>query len=457
MNDSTSPHVFFLSIPGLRAGDLDRMSKLASLFTGGHRATLRSSFPAVTWPAQANMLTGKLPASHGVIANGFYWRDRNEVEMWTAGNEVIESPQIWDLMKERRPELTSAAWFPMLSKRCGADYVCMPAPVHNPDGSESMWCYTKPTELYGALLDSLGHFPLQHFWGPVANIQSTKWILDSAAITVQRFAPNFFYLYLPHLDYAAQRSGPDSEAAQAALAELDEVIGEFASQVQSSLPGRADWIAVSEYTIGDVNHVVYPNRILREAGLLQVVATEQGEALDFAGSAAWALVDHQFSHIFVREAEQVSAVRALFEGRAGVARVLAGDDRAALGMNHPRSGEVIVVSVPESWQAYYWWLDDAQAPSFARTVDIHRKPGYDPIELFWNKEAGGVPLDATLVRGSHGAPHEREDGVMLSSQPLPVAIQDTEVAGHVLAETWDRLIKRSRVSPRLGICQSRSD
>jgi predicted AlkP superfamily pyrophosphatase or phosphodiesterase len=166
---------------------------------------------------QTNMLTGKLPAEHGIVANGFFWRERNEVEMWTAWNEVILAPQIWDMLHQREAKRTSAALFPMLSKGSGADYVCMPAPIHNPDGSESLWCYTKPTELYGELRDSLGHFPLMNFWGPMANIKSTAWIAESAIHTAKRFQPNFNYIYLPHLDYAAQRTGPNSPAAQQAV------------------------------------------------------------------------------------------------------------------------------------------------------------------------------------------------------------------------------------------------
>ena len=131
--------------PASAPQDLAAMPNLSRLTAGGDRATLTPSFPAVTWPVQANMLTGKLPREHGVIANGFYWRDKHEVEMWTAWNDNIQQPQIWDLLHQKDPKsLTSAVWFPMLSKGCGADYICMPAPIHNPDGSESLWCYTKP-------------------------------------------------------------------------------------------------------------------------------------------------------------------------------------------------------------------------------------------------------------------------------------------------------------------------
>ncbi len=159
------------------------------------------------------MTTGKSPTAHGVVANGFYWRDKNQVEMWTAWNDAIQAPQIWDILHQHDSEIRSAIWFPMLAKGAGADLICTPAPIHNPDGSESLWCYTQPANLYGELRDALGHFPLQHFWGPIANIKSTAWIVDSAVHVAKTERPNFFYIYLPHLDYAAQKTGPDSPAA----------------------------------------------------------------------------------------------------------------------------------------------------------------------------------------------------------------------------------------------------
>jgi predicted AlkP superfamily pyrophosphatase or phosphodiesterase len=413
--------VVFLSIPGLRPSDLDAMPKLAALMAAGDRADLTASFPCVTWPVQANMLTGHLPATHGVIANGFYWRDQQQVEMWTAWNDKITAPQIWDRLHQLSPKLTSAVWFPMLSKGCGADYVCMPAPIHHPDGAEELWCYTQPRELYGELRDRLGHFPLQHFWGPLANIKSTEWIASSAEHAAARFRPKFFYLYLPHLEYAAQRTGPDSPPAIAAVAELDAVIGAMADGFATAYGDiEPVWIAASEYVITPVSHVAYPNRVLREAGLLAVRDTGDGEHLDLAASRAWALVDHQFSHVFVQDADAATQRRVaeLFRGVEGIAEVLAGDERARYALNHPRSGEVILVSEPHSWQAYYWWLDDQRAPGFARTVDIHRKPGYDPVELHVDMPSRTIPLDATRVKGSHGAPvhSDSQRGVIVASQ-----------------------------------------
>jgi predicted AlkP superfamily pyrophosphatase or phosphodiesterase len=214
-------HVILLSIPGLREKDVAGMSNLRELLAGGEIADLVPSFPCVTCPVQANLTTGTLPREHGVVANGFYWRQRHEVEMWTSPSSCIERPQVWDLLREQKPGSTSAVWFPLHSKECGADYVCTPAPIHNPDGSESLWCYTRPGDLYGTLRDELGHFPLHHFWGPMANVKATDWIVDSAIHAVRAWRPNFFYAYLPALDYAPQRNGPESDEAQKAVAELD--------------------------------------------------------------------------------------------------------------------------------------------------------------------------------------------------------------------------------------------
>ena len=432
-------HVFLLSVPGLRSQDLAEMPNLKSLVADGDAAPLVPSFPAVTWPAQSNMLTGELANRHGVVANGFYWRDRHEVEMWTATNDKIQAPQIWDRLHTHDAALTSAAWFPMLSKASNADVICMPAPIHNPDGSESLWCYSRPIELYGELRDALGHFPLQNFWGPMANISSTRWIAESAAHAARIHQPRFFYVYLPHLDYAAQKNGPDSPEATAACQQLDEVLGAFTESIHATYAEAPLWLVASEYVIVPVNHVCYPNRMLRGAGFLTCNDADGHEELDIPSSRAWALVDHQFSHVYVRDQNDIGPVADLFRGCEGIAEVLVGDQRATWSMDHERSGEIVLISEPHSWQAYYWWTDDARAPTYARTVDIHRKPGYDPVELHWDHERRCVPLDATLIRGSHGAPARAENqyGVLLSSQkgvfvehPLP----DTDVCEIVLRQ-----------------------
>jgi predicted AlkP superfamily pyrophosphatase or phosphodiesterase len=420
--------------------DVAAMPSLAALAAAGDQISLVPSFPAVTCPVQANMTTGKMPAEHGVVANGFYWRDKREVEMWTAWNECIQRPQIWDILHEHDPSITSAVWFALHSKGCGADLVCTPAPIHNPDGSESLWCYTKPTEMYGTLRDALGHFPLMNFWGPLANIKSTAWIADSAVAAAQQSRPNFFYIYLPHLDYAAQKSGPDSPAAIEALGELNRVLVKLIAGMNEAYGARPPlWLVASEYTIGPVNHVVYPNRVLREAGFLQVTDHGEGELIDFQASRAWALVDHQLSHLFLADPLEAERVAELFRGREGIDEVLVGEQRARYELDHERAGDVVLISRPNSWQAYYWWTSDERAPKFARTVDIHRKPGYDPVEMHFDPASRGIPLDATLVQGSHGAPprDESQRGPIIASEKgvlVGQSMADTDVCELVLRQ-----------------------
>jgi hypothetical protein len=431
--------LILLSIPALREKDVAVMRRLRSLTAGGEIADLTPSFPCVTCPVQAAMTTGRRPAEHGIVANGIYWRDRRQVEMWTAPNDCIERTQVWDLLGHHGRGFSSAVWFPLHSKGCEADYVCTPAPIHNPDGSESLWCYTRPTELYGTLRDALGHFPLVNYWGPMAGIQSSDWIADSAVLAARQWQPDFFYIYLPALDYAAQRSGPESAAADQAIADLDEVIGRLAEGMAAAYGDELLWLVAGEYAITPVDHVSYPNRMLREAGLLAVREEADGEHLDLERSRAFAMVDHQFSHVFVADGEEQLAARVaeIFRGQPGIAEVLVGTERGRYGLEHPRSGEVILISTPRSWQAYYWWLADDRAPAFARTVDIHRKPGYDPVELCFDPATRSIPLDATRIKGSHGAPaaDRSQRTVLLASEPVMFpgsSVQDTDVFGVVL-------------------------
>lgn len=431
--------VILLSIPALREKDVAVMPKLRALMAGGEIAELVPSFPCVTCPVQANMTTGSLPRDHGVVANGFYWREKRQVEMWTSPNDCIGKPQIWDLLSHAPGGPTAAVWFPLHSKGCEAEYVCTPAPIHNPDGTESLWCYTRPTELYGTLRDTMGHFPLHYFWGPLANIKATEWIARSAVFAAKKHRPDFFYVYLPHLDYAAQKTGPESVAADTAVADLDTVIGTLADGMREAYGDELLWLVAGEYTITPVDHVCYPNRILREAGLLAVREEDGAEHLDLEASRAFAMVDHQFAHVFTTDRDEGLAQRVaeIFRKEEGIAEVLVGDDRARYALDHPNSGEVVLISTPRSWQAYYWWLDDDRAPAFARTVDIHRKPGYDPVEQHLDMATKSIPLDATLVKGSHGAPavDRSQRSVLLASDPTLFpgpSVADRDVFGIVM-------------------------
>ena len=436
-------HTVLVSVPGLREQDLPHMPNLSAIANRGDVKPLTASFPCVTCPVQANLTTGVGPDVHGVVANGFYYRDKGEVELWTAWNECIEAPQIWDLLHEHDPAITSAVWFPMHSKGAGADYICTPAPIHNPDGSESLWCYTKPRELYGELRDEFGHFPLMNFWGPIANIKSSDWIVDSAVHAAQKFQPNFSYIYVTHLDYAAQKTGPDSPEAKQAVVDIDVALGRLIDGYESAGLGEIHWLFASEYVITEVDEVAYPNRILREANFLNLNEDEGLEYLVPGESRAWAMVDHQLAHVFVKEQEDVEAVANLFRENSLIEEVLVDSERDKYKLDHPRSGEVVLIAKSNAWFAYYWWVDDAKAPSFARTVDIHRKPGYDPVEMFIDMPSKQTPLDATLVKGSHGYPGST--GVLVSSTKLGEdSYLDTDVAGLVLKDFGVNSVSNSK-------------
>jgi predicted AlkP superfamily pyrophosphatase or phosphodiesterase len=434
-----SQHVVLISLPGLRSQDLDLMPNLKALADRGGSRPLVPSFPAVTCPVQATLTTGVTPDKHGITANGFFWREKQQVELWTAWNEIFEAPQVWDILHEKDESITSAVWFPLHIKGCGGDYICTFAPIHNPDGSESLWCYTKPTEMYGELRDTFGHFPLKHFWGPLANIKSSDWIIDSGIHGAKKYQPNLSYVYLPHLDYAAQKFGPDSEQALAAVKEIDAGLERMIAGYEEAM-GEVTWLVASEYVITTVDGVSYPNRKLREAGFLALDTDDDGkEVLNPGASTAWALADHQLAHVYVQNEAAIHGVAELFRNDPDVEKVLVGVERAEYNLDHPRSGEVVLISKPEKWFAYYWWLDDANAPAFAHTVDIHRKPGYDPVEMFFNMETKSTPLDATLVKGSHGYPADdpSRQGVIVSSNADLLAdknsVADTDVTPMILS------------------------
>ena len=401
------PHLILVSMPGLRRRDLEHMPRLAALATQGGCRDFAPSFPCVTSSVQAGLLTGRGPQGHGIIGNGFYHRDRHAVELWVGRAGLIEGDTLWDTLRARG--ISSAVWMAQNIRDAAADYIVTPEPIHHPDGRMDLWCYSKPDGLYQRLHTDLGHFPLMNYWGPMTSVKSTEWIVNAALWLIQRERPRFNFIYVPHLDYAGQKFGPNSPQQIAACLEADVQLGRLLDGLAAIGLAAAPVLVVGEYAMTDVTRVRYPNRILRDAGLLALDEREGREFLNVERSAAFAVVDHQFAHVYVQDRTDIDAACGLFEGLPGIADVLTGPDRARFGVDHPRSGEVVVVCEPDTWLAYYWWHDDAKAPPFARTVDIHAKPGYDPVEMFIDPATRSIPLDARLIKGSHGAPAVRAD------------------------------------------------
>jgi len=396
-------------------------------------AHIDAVIPAVTATAHATYLTGKLPAEHGAVGNGWYFRDRDEVKFWRQSNRLVEAPKIWDLAKELDPTFTCANiswWFNMNST---VDYLLTPRPMYPSDGRKIPDCYTKPMGLRDELQRELGQFPLFNFWGANASIVSSQWIAGAAKIFERTFSPTLTLVYLPHLDYCLQKHGPDLTFIAKDLQEIDEVTGDLIDFYEQA---GARVILVSEYGIMPVSKPVHLNRVYRERGWLSWREELGSEMIDVATCAAFAVADHQIAHIYVNDPAMIDDVKRVTEATEGVARVLDEAGKREMGLDHERSGELIALAEPDAWFTYYCWVDDAKAPDYARTVDIHQKPGYDPAELFLDpadrfvKAKAGlalakkklgfrylmevVPLDASYVRGSHGIPTARvEDGPML--------------------------------------------
>ena len=407
------------ALVGEHTPNLQRLAK-----RGGLRP-LRTVTPAVTCTVQSTLVTGLAPGRHGIVANGWYFRDLSEIWLWRQSNRLVAGEKIWDAAKARDASFTCAKMFWWYNMYSSADWSATPRPMYPADGRKIPDHYAQPVQLHDELDAKLGQFPLFKFWGPLTDISSTEWIAKATLHVMQTRNPTLALTYLPHLDYNLQRFGPDlaHPRVQQDLREIDAVCGTLIDYAASS--GR-DVIVVSEYGITPVTDAVHINRALRKAGLIAVRPEEFGcEVLDPGASAAFAVADHQIAHVYVNDRSRISEVRALLEKLDGVERVLDEAGKREMGLDHERSGELVAISKADRWFSYYYWLDDRLAPDFARTVDIHRKPGYDPVELFVDPEirfpmlATGWRLakrklglrtlldvislkDTALVKGSHG-------------------------------------------------------
>jgi predicted AlkP superfamily pyrophosphatase or phosphodiesterase len=439
---------------------------LAAFARAGAMQPMTAVLPAVTCTAQSSMVTGTLPREHGCVANGWYFRELAEIWFWRQSNHLVAGEKIWEAAARRDPDFTCAKLFWWYNMYSSATWSVTPRPLYPADGRKLPDVYSTPIELRDELQAKLGQFPLFSFWGPATDIAATRWIADCARHVYDTRHPTLTLVYLPHLDYVLQRLGPNEPAIAKDLQEIDAVCGELIDHVRRD---GAHVIVVSEYGITKVRDAVHVNRALREAGLLAVKPELGRDMLDAGASEAFAVADHQLAHVYVRRRELVPQVRRLVAGLDGVATVLDDEGKRAAGLDHPRSGELVAVSAADRWFSYYFWLDDDRAPDYARTVDIHRKPGYDPVELFLDptlwvpqvkvgwalaKKTLGfrylmdvIPLDARLVQGSHGRPTDAPSAgpLFMTSAPdrLPTdrALHTTDVKELVLRHVFDTAVR----------------
>jgi predicted AlkP superfamily pyrophosphatase or phosphodiesterase len=438
--------IVLINAVGLTPRLLEHAPRLKAIAATGWVADMPEVLPAVTCTAQATILTGELPNKHGVVANGWLFRDTNEVRFWQQCNRLIQTEPLYATArrraKERGKEFKSAKLFWWFNQGAAVDISITPKPHYAVNGNKAFGVTGVPPGVSAELEDLLGAFPFPQFWGPMAGVKSTRWIAAAAQLVVKVHKPTLTLVYLPHLDYNPQRFGPSGIDMPKCVKELDDACEPLLDAAREL--GAQVWV-VSEYGHCDVSRPVYPNRALRTANLLEVRAGPFGEQLDLYGSRAFAVCDHQLAHVYVRDAEDVPRIRDLLAPLSGVTNVLAGEERAAIHLDHERSGEIILLSQPDAWFAYPFWLDDKLAPDYARAVAIHHKPGFDPCELFFDprlrfpklhaarrllqKKLGFrmtmdvVPLDASIVRGSHGLaaadPRDRPILIGHGSNPGP--------------------------------------
>lgn len=437
---------------------------LNELVKGGLLRPLATITPAVTCSAQSTLLTGKLPVEHGIVANGWYFRELSEIWFWRQSNQLVEAKKVWELGRERNPGFTCANLFWWYNMYSSADWSVTPRPMYPADGRKLPDVYSHPPELRGELQAELGQFPLFHFWGPAADIRSSRWITQAALRVMAKYSPTLTLVYLPHLDYGLQRLGPDlaHPRIKADLREVDALVGELVADARKR--GRRV-VVLSEYGITKVTGSVALNRALRERGWIAIREELGRELLDAGACEAFAVADHQLAHVYVRRPELIGEVRACLEKLEGVERVLDRKQQEALGLHHPRSGELVAISRADRWFSYAYWQKPERAPDFATTVDIHRKPGYDPVELFLDPKLGWPPFSIGwrlarkklgfrglmdvisadgdhLVKGSHGRVTDdpRQGPLFISSEPALAGsgtLAATDVAELLLKHVFD--------------------
>ena len=428
-----------LDVVGLRPEHLDgeRTPNLSELLAGNTTTHLQPQFPALTVPAQTTMATGQSPALHGDVASGSYDRTRDEVEFWSRDRGDRE--RIWEAASDAG--LTTAALFFQHLIGTTADVAITPSPIEDEDHNLiEMNCWTNPDGLYEELQGEYGHFPLHNYWGPAADEPSSRWILTAAGDLIERYDPDLLWVYVPHLDYTGLRTGPDREAFDRALETVDGLVGAFLDDLRvDDRWGETVVNVVSEYGFHGVDRPVFPNRALRVEGLLSTHDEGGTGNVDFAASDAFAMVDHQVAHVYVEEGTTGAARQALAD-LDGIDRILTGDERAEYGLDHPDAGDLVLVAEPDAWFQYYWWTDQDDAPDYARSVDIHRKPGFDPCELFLDDD-GMISLDPTRVGGSHGRVDERGRGCYgLGGPAAPEAGLPAVVDARAVAPTLAALL-----------------
>jgi len=328
------------------------------------------------------------------------FRDLERPMFWEQSARLVEGERVWEVFRKNGRKVAMLFWQQSIGEQ--ADMIISPAPVHKHGGGMIQSCYSKPADLYEKLCRGVGKaFDLKHYWGPLASRKSSDWIAQATACLLGTpDAPDLCFTYLPVLDYDLQRYGPGSPQARKALDAFSDQLALLISAAE-----RHDYhvLVFGDYGIEPVSEAVPPNLALRETGMAQFRSIRGMLYPDYSASRAFAVADHQVAHVYVRDDTDISAVAGILAALPGVDATMDRGAREEAGINHRRSGDLVLVAGNDRWFAYPWWQDKREAPDYASHVDIHNKPGYDPCELFFGWPPIGVSMNTGRVRGSHGA------------------------------------------------------
>jgi predicted AlkP superfamily pyrophosphatase or phosphodiesterase len=393
--------LIIFDIVGLSKKQYDQIKpqNISKILENGSISSFNPSFPAVTCSVQASIFSGTYPSEHGIISNGYYDEILKNISFWEQSSNLVNSPRIWDILKNNIVNFKSGLLFLQNSLYSNSDVIITPKPIHL-DDKMIMWCYSKPVNFYEKISESLGNFDLKSYWGPFSSIKSSTWIINSAKKTIETHKPDLLIVYLPHLDYTSQKFGPDSDEFKESVIELDNLLGDFSLFLDEEFKNEYEIMILSEYTFNSVNRSISPNLILRQHGLLSTRRIEGKDYIDYELSKAFAMVDHQIAHIFINPGYEDEVYQILKTENLGT--ILDSELQKKLKINHNKSGNLILCADTNSWFNYYWWDDIKYAPDFTFGVDIHRKPGYDPLELFIDFKTKQISHDTSLIKGSHG-------------------------------------------------------
>jgi len=408
-------HLIVVDIAGLEPGLIseDRTPNICSLSAKGEFARVRPVFPAVTCTSQASMLSGTYPRQHGIISNGLYDRQTHTVSFWEQSSSLVQAEKVWDIAKRGGSGRTTAVLFWQNTMYADADIVLTPRPLHMEDRM-IMWCYSRPPGLYEKISYEIGKFDLSTYWGPLASNKSSEWIGKASELVLERQKPNILFTYIPHLDYIFQREGIFPKNLKEEIRFVDNIVGNIMKKtIDLGIRDQTQFVILSEYGFSDVTSDIPINRVFREHGLLAVREIEGREYIDFEYSLAFAMVDHQVAHIYVR-GTSVQQVKRILDAIEGIDTVLDEEGKKLMNIDHERSGDLIAISDKDRWFSYYWWFEEEKSPPFANRVDIHRKPGYDPSELFIDSKTNRIPLNGKMVKASHGRVPSLSDGAGLA-------------------------------------------